>query len=92
MRSCHAREQRHRAARPAQRPVHGALNCRRDPIGGAPRFGSSYFRLTAEALTRHVPYPASSAEAVFPRCRHAMLTSRACRGSGHGSLSRHRDP
>ncbi|MEU6578902.1 DUF3626 domain-containing protein [Streptomyces sp. NPDC046805] len=46
-----------------QRPVYGALNYRRDPIGGAPRFGSSYFRLTAEALTRTTfCYPDSSAE------------------------------
>lgn len=31
---------------PAQeRPVYGALNFRRDPVGGAPRFGSAHFRL-----------------------------------------------
>jgi hypothetical protein len=50
-------------AAPDQRPVHGALNYRRDPMGGAPRFGSSYFRLTPEALTRATfCYPDSSAE------------------------------
>ncbi|MER5407447.1 DUF3626 domain-containing protein [Streptomyces sp. NPDC002769] len=47
----------------AQRPVYGALNYRRDPLGGAPRFGSSYFRLKAEALARSTfCYPDSSAE------------------------------
>ncbi|MEW2489327.1 DUF3626 domain-containing protein [Streptomyces sp. NPDC048411] len=35
-----------------ERPVYGALNFRRNPLGGAPRFGSAHFRLTAEALTR----------------------------------------
>lgn len=35
-----------------QRPVYGGLNHRRDPVGGAPRFGSSYFRLTTETLRR----------------------------------------
>ncbi|MDQ0986733.1 DUF3626 domain-containing protein [Streptomyces sp. V2I9] len=35
-----------------ERPVYGALNFRRKPVGGAPRFGSAYFRLTAETLTR----------------------------------------
>ncbi|MFD8418848.1 DUF3626 domain-containing protein [Streptomyces sp. NPDC059466] len=46
-----------------QRPVYGALNHRRDPHGGAPRFGSSYFRLTAATLARSTfCYPDSSAE------------------------------
>ncbi|MFF3768544.1 DUF3626 domain-containing protein [Streptomyces sp. NPDC001922] len=35
-----------------ERPVYGALNFRRKPLGGAPRFGSAHLRLTAEALTR----------------------------------------
>ncbi|WP_376728375.1 DUF3626 domain-containing protein [Streptomyces nigra] len=49
-------------AAPDQRPVYGALNYRRDPIGGAPRFGSSYFRLTSETLARSTfCYPDSSA-------------------------------
>ncbi|MBD0741381.1 DUF3626 domain-containing protein [Streptomyces sp. CBMA152] len=34
------------------RPVYGALNFRRKPVGAAPRFGSAHFRLTAEALVR----------------------------------------
>ena len=48
-------------AEPGQRPVYGALNFRRDPGGGAARFGSSYFRLTAETLGRTTfCYPDSS--------------------------------
>ncbi|WP_051807756.1 DUF3626 domain-containing protein [Streptomyces sp. NRRL F-2664] len=35
-----------------ERPVYGALNFRRKPVGGAPRFGSAHFRLTARTLTR----------------------------------------
>lgn len=34
------------------RPVYGALNFRRKPIGAAPRFGSAHFRLTSEVLSR----------------------------------------
>ncbi|GAA2748280.1 DUF3626 domain-containing protein [Kitasatospora cinereorecta] len=34
------------------RPVYGALDFRRDPYGAAPRFGSAFFRLTADALGR----------------------------------------
>lgn len=34
------------------RPVYGALNFRRKPVGGAPRFGSAHFRLTAQTLER----------------------------------------
>ncbi|MEU0177155.1 DUF3626 domain-containing protein [Streptomyces massasporeus] len=35
-----------------ERPVYGALNFRRKHVGGAPRFGSAHFRLTAGTLTR----------------------------------------
>ncbi|MEU5052261.1 DUF3626 domain-containing protein [Streptomyces sp. NPDC021096] len=35
-----------------ERPVYGALNFRRKPAGGAPRFGSAHFRLAAGALAR----------------------------------------
>jgi hypothetical protein len=35
-----------------ERPVYGALNFRHKSVGGAPRFGSAHFRLTAEPLTR----------------------------------------
>jgi hypothetical protein len=45
------------------RPVYGALNFRDRPYGAAPRFGSAYFRLTAEAATRSTYcYPDSAAE------------------------------
>ncbi|MEV6786688.1 DUF3626 domain-containing protein [Streptomyces sp. NPDC051098] len=36
----------------AERPVYGALNFRRNPVGGAPRFGSAHFRLATKTLTR----------------------------------------
>jgi hypothetical protein len=39
-------------APPAARPVYGALNHRQRPVGGAPRFGSAHFRLTAGASAR----------------------------------------
>jgi len=46
-----------------ERPVYGALNFRGTPHGGAPRFGSSFFRLTAETLARTTfCYPDSSTE------------------------------
>ena len=49
---------------PAQeRPVYGALNFRRKPVGGAPRFGSAHFRLTAGTLARTTfCYPDSALE------------------------------
>ncbi|WP_228473896.1 DUF3626 domain-containing protein [Streptomyces calidiresistens] len=48
-------------AAPRERPVYGALNFRRNPAGGAPRFGSSYFRLTSDTLRRATfCYPDSS--------------------------------
>jgi hypothetical protein len=38
---------------PAQeRPKYGALNHRRSPVGGAPRFGSAHLRLAAHTLAR----------------------------------------
>src|ERR1700756_2480884 len=40
------------AAPAADRPVYGALNCRRRAAGAAPRFGSAHFRLAAAALPR----------------------------------------
>ncbi|MFG2894518.1 DUF3626 domain-containing protein [Streptomyces sp. NPDC048248] len=50
-------------ATPDERPVYGALNHRHDPLGGAPRFGSSHFRLTSQALARATfCYPDSSTE------------------------------
>jgi hypothetical protein len=50
-------------ASPHDRPVYGALNFRRQVVGAAPRFGSSHFRLNAEALARTTfCYPDSAAE------------------------------
>ncbi|MER7050431.1 DUF3626 domain-containing protein [Streptomyces jumonjinensis] len=47
----------------SERPVYGALNHRDEPIGGAPRFGSSHFRLTADAVARATfCYPDSCTE------------------------------
>jgi hypothetical protein len=34
------------------RPVYGTLDFRRDPMGGAPRFGSAHLRLRVDALRR----------------------------------------
>ncbi|MFI6095200.1 DUF3626 domain-containing protein [Lentzea sp. NPDC051213] len=39
-------------AGPADRPKYGALNHRRRPCGGAPRFGSAHLRLTEDVLDR----------------------------------------
>lgn len=36
----------------SDRPIYGALNHRQSPLGGAPRFGSAYLRLTREVLDR----------------------------------------
>ncbi|MEU6478784.1 DUF3626 domain-containing protein [Streptomyces sp. NPDC047017] len=50
-------------APPAERPVYGALDFRRQVVGAAPRFGSSHFRLTPAALARATfCYPDSAAE------------------------------
>lgn len=40
------------AANAAERPKYGALNFRRRRLGGSPRFGSAYLRLSAELLSR----------------------------------------
>ncbi|GHI03648.1 hypothetical protein Scel_19690 [Streptomyces cellostaticus] len=50
-------------ADPAERPVYGALNFRRQVVGAAPRFGSSYLALTGPVLARATfCYPDSAAE------------------------------
>ncbi|MEU2423436.1 DUF3626 domain-containing protein [Streptomyces sp. NPDC007851] len=50
-------------ATPAERPVYGALNFRRQVVGAAPRFGSAHLRLTGPALDRATfCYPDSAAE------------------------------
>ncbi|MFD4565784.1 DUF3626 domain-containing protein [Streptomyces sp. NPDC058467] len=46
-----------------ERPVYGGLNFRRQRVGASPRFGSSHFRMTGEALRRATfCYPDSAAE------------------------------
>ncbi|MCX5064008.1 DUF3626 domain-containing protein [Streptomyces sp. NBC_00201] len=51
------------AADAHDRPVYGALNFRRQVVGAAPRFGSSHFRLGADAVARATfCYPDSAAE------------------------------
>lgn len=81
-------------ATPDQRPVYGALNYRRDPVGGAPRFGSSFFRLTSEALTRATfCYPDSSAEpsafGVADRCSLVELAEAADTDPLDGHIEAH---
>ncbi|MEU1200598.1 DUF3626 domain-containing protein [Streptomyces sp. NPDC005813] len=50
-------------APPQERPVYGGLNFRRQLVGASPRFGSSHFRMTGEALRRATfCYPDSAAE------------------------------
>ncbi|MFD4505259.1 DUF3626 domain-containing protein [Streptomyces sp. NPDC058457] len=50
-------------ADPAERPVYGALDFRRQVVGAAPRFGSSHLRLTGPARHRATfCYPDSAAE------------------------------
>ncbi|MGW4231060.1 DUF3626 domain-containing protein [Streptomyces sp. NPDC004980] len=46
-----------------ERPVYGALDFRRSPVGAAPRFGSAHLRLTPDALAyTTLCYPDSAAE------------------------------
>ena len=50
-------------ADPAERPVYGALDFRRQVVGAAPRFGSSHLRLSGAVLARATfCYPDSSTE------------------------------
>ena len=50
-------------AEASERPKYGALNYRRRPIGGSPRFGSAHLRLRPEVLARCTfCYPDSSAK------------------------------
>ncbi|MDI5967801.1 DUF3626 domain-containing protein [Streptomyces sp. SL13] len=65
-------------ASPHERSVYGALNHRAATAGGAPRFGSSYFRLNASTRTRATfCYPDSStgptAFGVADRCALVAL-------------------
>lgn len=50
-------------ADPAERPVYGALDFRRQVVGAAPRFGSAHLRLSRRVLARTTfCYPDSAAE------------------------------
>ncbi|REK88449.1 DUF3626 domain-containing protein [Streptomyces inhibens] len=73
-----------------ERPVYGALNFRPEPVGGAPRFGSSYFRLAAETLARATfCYPDSSTEpSAFGVAAHFSLIELA-EAEGLDSLDGH---
>lgn len=67
------------AAPPSERPCYGALDHRPQALGGAPRFGSAYLRLTEAALDRcSFCFPDSFLEpedfgtaALFDLVRHA---------------------
>lgn len=41
---------------PSQRPVYGALNYKQRKIGGAPRFGSAYFRLSSSTIMNRTTF------------------------------------
>ncbi len=61
----------------ALRPKYGALNFRRDPAGGAPRFGSAHVRLTGEAVQRSTfCYP----DSVFEPTHFGVATGMALIG------------
>jgi hypothetical protein len=69
------------------RPVYGALNFRRKPIGAAPRFGSAHLRLTAAALRRATfCYPDSSAGPTDFAVAHRMALIDLARSEQRDSL------
>jgi hypothetical protein len=73
-----------------ERPVYGALNYRGSAVGGAPRFGSCHFRLTAAALERTTfCYPDSATEptAFAVASRFALLAM--AEADGLNSLDGH---
>ena len=63
----------------AERPKYGALNYRRRPTGGSPRFGSAHLRLRPEALRRSTfCYPDSAFGPVdFGVASHMALAAQA---------------
>lgn len=71
-------------APPEQRPIYGALNFRRSPFGAAPRFGSSYLRLSAAVLDwATFCYPDSSdGPAAFGTAASGGLIELALAGNG----------
>jgi hypothetical protein len=66
-------------APPAERPKYGALNYRRRPTGGSPRFGSAHLRLRPEVLRRSTfCYPDSAFGPVdFGVASHMALAMQA---------------
>jgi len=64
---------------PAERPKYGALNFRRSPLGGSPRFGSAHLRLRPEVLNRSTfCYPDSALGPVdFGVAAHMALVALA---------------
>ncbi|WP_129286535.1 DUF3626 domain-containing protein [Streptomyces sp. GZWMJZ-114] len=72
----------------AARPVYGALDdCTRGPVGAAPRFGSSYFRLRPETLRRATfCYPDSAAEPEDFGVRERCALLDLCRAGGRDPL------
>ena len=76
-----------------ERPVYGALNFRRKPIGAAPRFGSAHLRLTAEAISRTTfCYPDSVLEPHMRHRRQMALIEWLADDRDPGARSLHRGP
>ncbi|WP_068161056.1 DUF3626 domain-containing protein [Rhodococcus phenolicus] len=72
-------------AAPHERPVYGALNVRRDPVGAAPRFGSAHFRLTAATLSRATfCFPDSHLEPAAAGVAHRMAAVHAAHDADRG--------
>lgn len=69
------------------RPKYGSLNYRRSSVGGSPRFGSAYFRLTGDVLERTTfCYPDSVFEPVdFGVAARMSLIAKALNGA-HDAL------
>jgi hypothetical protein len=81
-------------APPEHRPKYGSLNFRRRATGGAPRFGSAYFRLRPEVLLRTTfCYPDSVYEpddfGVAERMALIPLVARDCRDPLDWSIEAH---
>lgn len=81
-------------APPAERPKYGSLNFRRRATGGAPRFGSAYFRLRPEVLLRTTfCYPDSAFEpedfGVADRMALVSLAAQDCRDPLDWSIEAH---
>lgn len=71
-----------------ERPKYGALNHRRSPVGGAPRFGSAHLRLASHTLARTTfCYPDSVFEpGRFGTASHFDLTDAADHDLASGAM------